>query len=264
VGIGTAYHTSCRVWFTISHGIINELYYPHVDQPNTRDLQLLVTDGETFFHEERRDLNHEIDYPEKGALLYRLTNSDREGRYRIIKEIAADPHSSVLLMHTRLEILDGALRDKLHVFLGFHNSGALCDRSGRDLLHAWREDLHLAVGCTPDFTRRSVGYVGASDGWQDLQNFKMDWEFSEARDGDIALTAELDFSRGMECILGVAFGQTRQSATTKLLQSLSKPFARHRETFVEQWHRSGATLDLSDQKAVVASRSSFCAVHAAK
>ena len=42
-GIGTAYHTSCRLWFTISHGILNEIYYPHVDQPNTRDLQFLIT-----------------------------------------------------------------------------------------------------------------------------------------------------------------------------------------------------------------------------
>src|SRR5213076_245311 len=27
-GVGTAYHTSCRVWFTLSHGIVNEIYYP--------------------------------------------------------------------------------------------------------------------------------------------------------------------------------------------------------------------------------------------
>src|SRR3977135_1487193 len=92
-GIGTAYHSSCHMWFTLSHGIINEIYYPHVDQPNTRDFQLLITDGESFFHEERRDLEHELQYPEKAALLYRIINSDREGRYRIIKDIATDPHS---------------------------------------------------------------------------------------------------------------------------------------------------------------------------
>src|SRR5215208_6706594 len=47
-GIGTAYHTSCRIWFTLSHGIVNEIYYPTVDQPNTRDFQFLISDGETF------------------------------------------------------------------------------------------------------------------------------------------------------------------------------------------------------------------------
>ena len=60
-GVGTAYHTSCRTWFTLSHGIVNEIYYPHVDQPNTRDFQFLISDGETFCHEEKRDLNHAID-----------------------------------------------------------------------------------------------------------------------------------------------------------------------------------------------------------
>ena len=59
-GLGTAYHTSCRVWFTLSHGILNELYYPTVDQPNTRDFQFLITDGKTFCHEEKRDLDHQI------------------------------------------------------------------------------------------------------------------------------------------------------------------------------------------------------------
>jgi len=50
-GIGTAYNTSCRLWFTLSQGIVTELYYPTVDTPNTRDLQFLITDGETFCHE---------------------------------------------------------------------------------------------------------------------------------------------------------------------------------------------------------------------
>src|SRR5512140_177308 len=72
-GLGTAYHTSCRVWFTLSHGIVNEIYYPTVDQPNTRDFEFLISDGETFCHEEKRDLDHRIEYPERDCPLYRLT-----------------------------------------------------------------------------------------------------------------------------------------------------------------------------------------------
>ena len=112
-GVGTAYHSSSRVWFTLSHGIINEIYFPFVDTPNTRDLQFLITDGETFCHEEKRDLLHQTDYPEKNALLYRLTNSDPAGRYRLIKEIVTDPHSPVLLVRTRVEILDASLTETL-------------------------------------------------------------------------------------------------------------------------------------------------------
>ncbi|MBA3650790.1 MAG: glucoamylase [Chthoniobacterales bacterium] len=255
-GIGTAYHTSCRLWFTLSHGIINEIYYPHIDQPNTRDLQFLITDGETFFHEERRDLDHEISYPEKGALLYRLKNSDRAGRYFIEKEIIADPHSSVLLIQTRIEIADPDLRENLRVFAllaphlkrgGYHNSAAVCELGGRSLVRAWRDGVHLVMGATPEFSRRSVGYVGESDGWQDLQNFKMDWEFREALDGNVALMAEIDLSRGLEFTLGVGFGLSAQSSTAKLMQSLATPFAQKRENFVEQWQRAATGVDLAEQ-----------------
>ncbi len=41
-GIGTAYHSSLSLWFTLTHGIVNEIYFVYVDTPNTtntRDLQ---------------------------------------------------------------------------------------------------------------------------------------------------------------------------------------------------------------------------------
>lgn len=247
-GIGTAYHTSCRVWFTLSHGIVNELYYPNVDCPNTRDLQFLITDGETFCHEERRDLEYQVEYPEPGTLFYRLTTTDRESRYRLVKEIITDPHASVFLLRTRLEILEPRLAGKLRVYallaphikgLGQHNSAWWLDVDCRPVFHVEREDLHMVFGAAPDFLRRSVGYVGYSDGWQDLMsNFKMDWEFQRAEDGNIALTAEMDFSAGNQAVLGVAFGRSSQSASAKLLQSLSIPFEQHLEHYLKQWKRT--------------------------
>jgi glucoamylase len=247
-GIGTAYHTSCRVWFTHSHGIINELYYPNVDCPNTRDLQFLITDGATFCHEERRDLRHQIEYPEKSTLYYRLTTTDPEGRYRLVKDVITDPHSSVFLMKTRLEVMHKEFEGKLKVYallaphmkrLGQGNSGWWSDVDCRPVFRVQREDLHMVFGCAPDFTRRSVGYVGFSDGWQDLMdNFRMDWEFQKAENGNIALTAEIDLSRGSEFVLGVAFGRSSQSASTKLLLSLSVSFEKHLATYIKQWKRA--------------------------
>ena len=254
-GVGTAYHSASCIWFTLSHGIVNEIYFPYVDLPNTRDLQFLITDGESFCHEERRDLLHQIEYPEQNALLYRLTNSDREGRYRLVKEIVVDPHSPVLLMHTRLEILDPKLRGKLRLYAllaphlkgtGKNNSARWCGLDGRKLFDAQREDIDLSFGCAPDFTKRSVGYVGFSDGWQDLMdNFKMDWEFTEARDGNIALTGEIDLSDAMEFTLGVGFGRTPHSASAHLLQAFATPFADQREKYIAQWQRTRAKVDLS-------------------
>jgi len=256
-GIGTAYHTSSRVWFTLSHGIVNEVYYPYVDTPNTRDLQFLITDGETFCHEERRDLEHLIEYPEHGVLLYRLTNSDRNGRYRLIKEVIGEPHSPVLLMNTRLEIMDPKLHGKLRLYAllaphlkgsGQNNSAYWHDSGGRKLLAAAREDVHLVFGCQPDFTRRSVGYAGHSDGWQDLtQNFKMDWEYEKAENGNIAVMGEIDLSKGLEFVVAIAFGRSDQSASTELLQALAIPFREQRDKYVSQWQRPGYENDMRAQ-----------------
>ena len=147
----------------------------------------------------------------------------------------------------RLEVLDDSLRGKLRVFAllaphlvrgGAENSAWACEFAGRRLFHAARENTHLSFGCAPDFTRRSVGFVGTSDGWQDLMaDFRMDWEYRAAERGNIALMAELDPSRE-EWTLGVAFGASAQSSATTLLQSLAEPFERHRDSYVRQWRRT--------------------------
>src|SRR5512136_526859 len=87
-GIGTAYATASSVWFTLSHGILNEVYYPSIDRPQVRDMEFLITDGETFFHEEKRDLESSTSLLEQHTLGYYVVKADPEGRYRIIKEMA--------------------------------------------------------------------------------------------------------------------------------------------------------------------------------
>jgi len=49
-GVGTAYDRMSRVWFTLARGIVTEVYYPRLDTANLRDLQFLISDGQTFFH----------------------------------------------------------------------------------------------------------------------------------------------------------------------------------------------------------------------
>jgi glucoamylase len=247
-GVGTAYHTSCRLWFTLSHGVVNEIYYPHVDQPNTRDFQFLITDAETFCHEEKRDLDHGIEYLERDCLFYRLINSERQGRYRLVKHVLTDPHRSVLLVHTKVEVLDESLRGKLRLYAllaphiaryGAGNSGSCSEIGAANLLRAQREGVHLVMACSRGFSRRSVGYVGASDGWQDLMsNFKMDWEFRTAERGNIALTGEIPLSSSGEFTIAVACGGSYQSTAAKLLQSLAEPFESHRQRYVRQWQRA--------------------------
>src|ERR1039458_10224334 len=65
----TAYSSASHLWFTTSIGVVNEIYFPTIDQPQVRDLQFLITDGETFFHEERRNLNSTTEYLDATGLV---------------------------------------------------------------------------------------------------------------------------------------------------------------------------------------------------
>ena len=245
-GVGTAYSTSSRVWFTLSHGIVNEIYFPTIDRPQIRDLQFLITDGKTFFHEEKRNLSSEIESIEPHTLGYRIKSADPEGRYRIVKEIIADPHQPCVLINARIEASpEWAPRIQVYVLLaphlevgGWGNSARGRRVAGQDILIAWKDLTYLALGASSGFVRTSCGYVGTSDGWQDLKdNYKLDWEFSRAENGNIALTGQVDTSNGLEFTVGAAFGDSLHAATSTLTQSLSIPYGAHREKYIEQWNR---------------------------
>jgi glucoamylase len=250
-GIGTAYATSSRVWFTLAQGILTEIYYPTIDRPQVRDAQFLVTDGESFFHEEKRDLLSEVVRLEAQTLGYHVTSSDPGGRYRIDKQIISDPHSSCVLINARL-VATAAWAGKLKLYFllaphlevgGSNNSAAKINMGDRPALLAWKNSNYLAVSCSPGFTRVSCGFVGFSDGWQDLHdNFKMDWEFDRAENGNVAVMGEIGLSESNEFTISVAFGDNRHNATTKLVQSQAVPFERHRARFIDQWQRISDTL----------------------
>src|SRR3974390_826305 len=182
--VGTAYSASSRLWFTCSHGILNEIYHPTIDRAQVRDMEFLVTDGETFLHEEKRDLLSTFEYIHPEAMGVRYINRDPDGRYSLTKEIISDPHNSVLLTRVRLEGDKGLLpRLKVYALLAPHldgggagNSARAVDVAGYKMLLAWKDQWSLAMGASCGFSRVSCGFVGSSDGWRDLKdNFLMDW-----------------------------------------------------------------------------------------
>ncbi|MBN9548479.1 MAG: glucan 1,4-alpha-glucosidase, partial [Alphaproteobacteria bacterium] len=60
-GVGTALSARSPLWFTISHGILNEIYYPRLDSACTRDMGLVVTGPGGYFSEEKRDAAHTVE-----------------------------------------------------------------------------------------------------------------------------------------------------------------------------------------------------------
>ena len=244
-GVGTAYAASSRIWFTLFGGIVTEVYYPTVDRPQLRDLQYLVTDGKSFFHEEKRDLKTTVERISGHTLGFHCTNSDPDGRYSISKEVITDPHLPCVLQRTRLTGPDEKFLTTLKLFAlcaphlqvgGYGNTGYVTTANGWRILMACKQGVWLAMTATVPFSRTSCGYVGKSDGWTDLhENFQMDYEFDHAANGNIALTGELDLSKTREFTLATAFGGTEHRAITNLLQSLGTPFDEHLTRYKDQW-----------------------------
>jgi len=250
-GVGTAYSTSSRIWFTVWNGILTEAYYPSVDHPQIRDLEYLITDGKSYLHEEKRDFTTTTERLASHALGYRVTNTAPDDRYVITKDVITDPHLPCILQHTTLEGRQADLADlKLYVLCaphlevgGWHNNAEVVDVAGRKILTANKGNRWLALGADVPFTHLSCGYVGTSDGWTDLtDNYVMDWEFEHARDGNIALMGEVDLSTGPQFTLGLAFGGSLHNAVNHLFQSLASPFGDHKDRFLQQWERASRRL----------------------
>jgi glucoamylase len=252
--VSTAYSTSSKIWWTISHGTINEIYNPTIDKPQVRDLELLVTDGESFVHEEKRDLKHRFSYLSHEAPAVEIVNSDPAGRYTITKEIISDPHAPVLLMRVKFAG-DPQLLRRLKVYAllaphldggGAHNNGHVVDVAGRQMLLAWKNSSALAMSVHCGFKSASCGFVGTSDGYQDVtRHLGMQWHYGSATDGNIALTGEINIAECPEFVLAVGFGAAAHSALTRTVGALNTPFDLQMSRFIEQWERVKARVDLA-------------------
>jgi len=244
-GVGTALNQHSKVWFTISHGILNEVYFPRVDQACTRDMGFIVTSGDDFFSEEKRHCTFENRPVESGIPVFQLTNTDMTGRYRVHKEILSDPYRSVVLQKVCFEPLQGTLSDyRLFALLsphlancGYGNIGWMGDYKGFPMFFATRDGATLALGSSARWKKTSVGFVGTSDGWQDIsQHFQMEWEYTRAENGNIAFTGEVDLaaSKG-EFVLALGFGSIWTEAGQQVRSSLFEDYDEIRAIYMSQW-----------------------------
>ena len=83
-GFGTANTLASKVWFTLSEGLMTEVFYPRLDIPNVQALQFVVVTP-SGIETESADTTHEIQVLDSRALLFRQINRARNGAYTITK-----------------------------------------------------------------------------------------------------------------------------------------------------------------------------------
>lgn len=246
-GVGTSINPQSCVWFTHSHGILNEIYYPDVDQACTRDLGLLITDGKDFLSEEKRHTQTHGENHAPGVPAFHIVNTCRDGRYRIEKDLISDPQRNVVLQRTRFIPLKGTLSNyHCYVLLAPHlgnrgggNTAWVGNDNMRPGIFADRDGYALALFCSAPWLKRSVGFVGVSDGWQDVNEHKlMQWEYSRAEKGNVAMIGEIDLLKsGGTFTLAIGFGENAEVAGKQADASLQENFDSILSQYVEEWQK---------------------------
>jgi glucoamylase len=241
-----------RLWATIGHGILNEVYWPSTGQPQVRDLGFIVA-GHDFWSEVKRVANYKLTTPGSRVPLPQVIHTGKQ--YRLLLEFLPDPNRDVLLIRAQL---DGeGLR--LYPLLAPHLGMSGWDNTAwvADCLYAQRDDQALCLATVPGFVRASAGYVGSSDGWQDFRrNGGMTWTFARAEQGNVALMGELEAGNS---VLALAFAQTAEGARTLAMASLAEGFTNVRQNFVSGWEAWGRQLSLPQAAPEISQQASLSA-----
>ena len=255
-GAGTALAARSPLWFTISHGILNEIYYPRLDSACTRDMGLIVTGPGGYFSEEKRDATHAIEAFGDGVSGYRLANTASDGAYRIEKRIITDPKRPVLLQEITFVPQKGAASDyRVYALLAPHlvnagmgNTAWVGVHKGQRMLFATGRGVWIALASSLPWGTCSAGYVGFSDGWQQLQDGgELDPACQRAEDGNVALTGEIGFSAGRNtALLALGFGASPEEAADLALASLKQGFEAAARIYVENWRKFQDGLEKLD------------------
>lgn len=247
--LGTAYEgnsAASPVWFTVAQGILTEVFYPTVDQAQVGDLQFLVSDGKSFFSEQKRDTRYHVLYENEGMAVH-ISGEEKSGKYSYDQWIVTDPSAPVVRVRISFHWNLPGLRAYVLFKPAINNTGsqnlAYATRNG---LFASRRTYYLetttiaAVVSSTPFQSVSAGYVGFSDGWQDLsKNFRLTQTSPQAGPGNIAMTGELSGGAGSEFTvdLALSFGESQSEAQTYAQTSLSVPFDQIRSAYESGWQQ---------------------------
>ena len=198
------------------------------------------------------------------GMAVRITGKDRSGRYSFEQEIITDTALPVLRIHTVLKDLQPDLRFFVLFKPAINNTGSQnAAHTNSEGLFATKLNsytigsgksvhestpVYAVVSASIPFIATSAGYVGFSDGWQDLaRNFKMTMPWQNVGPGNVATTGEikLNGNNTQEIDIAVSFGNNSAESLARARQSLSKPFEIAKSVYESGWRSYISTLENS-------------------
>jgi glucoamylase len=241
---GTSRSDTSLVWFTIGRGVLNEIYYPRIDSPCTRDACFIVTARDGFYSDERTDTDYSVSWLEEGIPAFHAVTTCRSGRYRFEKTVVTDDRLNAVLQQSRFVVLSGDIADyRVFVYVNPHvygrglgNTAWVEGFKGKRVLFAERGDLAMAVLSTHPFVETSVGFVEKSDALDDLREHgRLTDTYLHAEDGNVALIGEIDLNAGSEFTVAYGFGLGPPEAAHHASGALQTDFGQIKCRYMKRW-----------------------------
>ena len=168
--------TVSKVWFSLAQGILTETMYGRIHEAQIREMQIAVT-GEGWTAYEKTDTVSHVAYLHTDSAgrplspAYRLTNTDRQGRFVIIKDVFTDPDHQSVMVRVTVKTLKGPVTPWVVLDPSMANTSG--DDEGAATakgLTAWQGDVALDLAASVPFAAATVGYAGVTDGLKGLSD----------------------------------------------------------------------------------------------
>ena len=250
--LGTARNTSSKIWYTVANGVLSDVYAPTEDTTNVETMQYIVTDGATFTDLQTRDTTYSVQADPTGMICV-VTSTAKSGAYRLTTVYATDPARDSVVMHTRFTPLTAAAAH-YQVFVRLDataagNGGGGSGNGGADsatvdtstgqpvpvsfdtntATNAVNRDYavptYLALRADHPFAAVSSGFVGtASDGLVQLDStHSLTPQYTDATNGNVEQTAQIDMSHNGDFTLALGFGTTQAQAVATAGATAQQP-----------------------------------------
>ena len=227
--------TVSKVWFSLAQGIVTETMYGRIHEAQIRELQIAVTgDGWTAF--ENTDTDSHVDYIDKDSAgrplspAYRLTNTDKQGRFVIIKDVFTDPDHQSLMMRVTVKALKGPVTAYVVLDPSMTNtSGDDQGTASNSALSAFQGDVALSLKASVPFKAHNVGFTGVTDDLADLrahQQIIAEHDSTNGTAGNILLVGQLPTVKTAATFdIAVGFGADADKAGQQASATLKTGYA---------------------------------------
>ena len=250
----TALGTS-GVWATIGQGILNEIYWPAVDQPQVKDLGFLIGGSRAgWWQEVKRAGNYTLSTPEPGLLLPTIVHTGRNQAYQLTLRPVVDPDHDALLIAYDLAGAEVRLYPLLAPHLGTcqvtpESQWAALGADNQ----AWTDPADLALFasgsgrflCLLATARFHPGRRRLRGRHRRLDRLQPqpvdDPDLQPGRPGVVALTGELAAGSGL---LALGFGDSQDAARSAAQASLDAGYDATAAAFTRGWQAWTADLTL--------------------